>query len=116
MYTVTIVPTKSDSHVIFVYNYRVYSILPPNALRRDFNGKCIELIEGHALEVVVEVYNATHEILTCVLHVRRYCTVVVMSTAFDAGVPGLNLFRGCFFFLHIFTRPKRNRRHYFKLL
>ena len=31
-------------------------ILPPNALRRDCNGKCIELIEGHALEVVVEVY------------------------------------------------------------
>ena len=30
--------------------------LPPNALRRDCNGKCIELIEGHALEVVVEVY------------------------------------------------------------
>ena len=31
-------------------------ILPPNALRRDCNGKCVELIEGHALEVVVEVY------------------------------------------------------------
>ena len=30
-------------------------ILPQNALRRDFNGKCIELIEGHYLEVVVEV-------------------------------------------------------------
>ena len=29
--------------------------LPPNALRRDCNGKCIEYIEGHALEVVVEV-------------------------------------------------------------
>ena len=29
--------------------------LPQNALRRDFNGKCIELIEGHYLEVVVEV-------------------------------------------------------------
>ena len=25
-------------------------------MRRDCNGKCIELIEGHALEVVVEVY------------------------------------------------------------
>ena len=32
------------------------TILPPNALRRDCNGKCIKLIEGHALEVVVEVY------------------------------------------------------------
>ena len=31
------------------------AILPQNALRRDFNGKCIELIEGHYLEVVVEV-------------------------------------------------------------
>ena len=29
------------------------SILPQNALKRDFNGKCIELIEGHYLEVVV---------------------------------------------------------------
>ena len=47
--------------------------------------------------------------------VRRYCSVVVMSTALDAGLPGSNLFRGCFFF-HIFTRPKRNRRHYFSLL
>ena len=34
----------------------VHGILPPNALRRDCNGKCIELIEGHALEVVVEVF------------------------------------------------------------
>ena len=31
------------------------TLLPQNALRRDFNGKCIELIEGHYLEVVVEV-------------------------------------------------------------
>ena len=28
-------------------------ILPQNALRRDCNGKCIEIIEGHYLEVVV---------------------------------------------------------------
>ena len=35
---------------------QVVCILPPNALRRGCNGKCIELIEGHALEVVVEVY------------------------------------------------------------
>ena len=33
-----------------------YIILPPNALWRYCNGKCIEYIEGHALEVVVEVY------------------------------------------------------------
>ena len=31
-------------------------ILPQNALKRDFNGKCIELIEGHYLEVVVLLY------------------------------------------------------------
>ena len=30
-------------------------ILPQNALRRDCNDKYIELIEGHYLEVVVEV-------------------------------------------------------------
>ena len=30
-------------------------ILPQNALRRDYNSKCIEWIEGHYLEVVVEV-------------------------------------------------------------
>ena len=30
--------------------------LSQNALRRNSNGKCIELIEGHYLEVVVEVY------------------------------------------------------------
>ena len=45
----TIVPTKSDSHVIF----------------------CLQLLSIK--------YNATHKILTCVLHVRRYCSVVVMS-------------------------------------
>ena len=31
-------------------------ILPQNALKRDFNGKCIELIEGHYVEVVVLLY------------------------------------------------------------
>ena len=35
---------------------RMGGILPPNALRRDFNDKCIELIEGHYLEVMVDVY------------------------------------------------------------
>ena len=28
-------------------------ILPQNALKRNYNGKCIEWIEGHYLEVVV---------------------------------------------------------------
>ena len=68
----TIVPTKSDSHVIF----------------------CLQLPSISC--------NATHKILTCVLHVRRYCSVVVMSTALDAGVPGSNLFRGCCCFFFIF--------------
>ena len=31
------------------------TILPLNAFRRDCNGKCIDGIEGHYLEVVVEV-------------------------------------------------------------
>ena len=31
-------------------------ILPQNALKRDCNGKCIEWIEGHYLEVVVLLY------------------------------------------------------------
>ena len=31
-------------------------ILPQNALKRDCNGKCIERIEGHYLEVVVLLY------------------------------------------------------------
>ena len=35
-----------------------------------------------------------------------YVSVVVMSTALDAGVPGSNLFRGCCFFLHILLGPK----------
>ena len=30
-------------------------MLPQNALRRDCNGKCIELIEGHYLAVMAEV-------------------------------------------------------------
>ena len=34
-----------------------HSILPQNALKRDCNGKCIELIKGHYLEVVVLLYN-----------------------------------------------------------
>ena len=40
---------------IISFTHPSYPILPQNALRRDFNGKCIELIEGHYLEVVVEV-------------------------------------------------------------
>ena len=32
------------------------------ALRRDSNGKCIERIEGHYLEVVVEVYALVREV------------------------------------------------------
>ena len=77
----TIVPTKSDSDILFTIAEYI-------------------------------VYNDTHKILTCVLHVRRYCSVVVMSTALDAGVPGSNLFRGLFFSSY-FTRPKSNRRLYF---
>ena len=30
-----------------------FLILPQNALKRDRNSKCIDLIEGHYLEVVV---------------------------------------------------------------
>ena len=37
--------------------YCVESILPQNALRRDSSGKSTELIEGHYLEVVIEVYS-----------------------------------------------------------
>ena len=36
--------------------HRFSSTLPQNALRRDCNGKCIEIIEGHYLEVVVLLY------------------------------------------------------------
>ena len=36
------------------------TILPQNALRRDSNGSSIEWIEGHYLEVVVEVYVTPH--------------------------------------------------------
>ena len=70
-------PTKSDSHVIFCLLLR--SIL----------------------------YNASHKILTCVHHIRRYCNVVVMSRALGAGVPGSNLSRGVFFkyFTNIVDRP-----------
>ena len=70
-------PTKSDSHVIF------------------------------CLQVLSLYYNATHKLLTCVRHVISYCSVVVMSTALDAGVPGSNLFRVFFFFffLHILLGP-----------
>ena len=42
-------------------NFHV-DILPQNALRQDCNGKCIEWIEGHYLEVVVELY------ITCQVH------------------------------------------------
>ena len=41
--------------IIPILLHHLSSILPQNALRRDFNGKCIEMIEGHYLEVVVEV-------------------------------------------------------------
>ena len=36
--------------------YSDISILPQNALKRDRNSKCIDLIEGHYLEVVVLLY------------------------------------------------------------
>ena len=36
--------------------YAHVTILPQNVLRRDCNDERIELIEGHYLEVVVEVY------------------------------------------------------------
>ena len=36
--------------------HRAIPILPQNALRRDYNGKSIEIIEGHYLEVVVLLY------------------------------------------------------------
>ena len=38
------------------------NILPQNALRRDCNGKCIEIIEGHYLEVVVLLYIGDKEL------------------------------------------------------
>ena len=46
---------KSIFRLPFLEENLVYidSILPQNALKRDCNGKCIELIEGHYLEVVV---------------------------------------------------------------
>ena len=40
----------------YQYTISCQSILPQNALRRDCNGKCIEIIEGHYLEVVVLLY------------------------------------------------------------
>ena len=50
------------------FSKMVKVILPQNALRRDRNSKCIDLIEGHYLEVVVllyihNVYN--HENVLC---------------------------------------------------
>ena len=54
-YTFAVLSVKSDSDVLFCLQNNQGLILPPNALRRDCNGKCIEYIEGHALEVVVEV-------------------------------------------------------------
>ena len=35
------------------HTLNAFGILPQNALKRDCNGKCIERIEGHYLEVVV---------------------------------------------------------------
>ena len=46
-------PGKTENS--YFVKFTDVGILPQNALRRDFNGKCIELIEGHYLEVVVEV-------------------------------------------------------------
>ena len=57
--TCTVVPTKSDSDVILCLQFLskiLTCILPQNALRHDCNGKCIEIIEGRYLEVVVLLY------------------------------------------------------------
>ena len=48
-------PVKPVQQPVQQQQQYAQATLPPNALRRDCNGKCIELIEGHALEVVVEV-------------------------------------------------------------
>ena len=40
---------------------------------------------------------------------------MVKSTALDAGVPGSNLFRGCCFFLRIFTRAQKEQAALFQL-
>ena len=47
------------SIITSIYDSSV-STLPQNALRRDCNGKCIEIIEGHYLEVVVLLYMYIH--------------------------------------------------------
>ena len=49
-YVVYIMHAAGRVNILFVH------ILPQNALRRDCNGKCIEIIEGHYLEVVVLLY------------------------------------------------------------
>ena len=59
-----------DSHA-----FRPITILPQTALRRDCKGKCIEWIEGHYLEVVVEVYLMKHNgviLYHLYLHVGEY--------------------------------------------
>ena len=40
-------------NIKYVWTQFLTSTLPQTALSRDCNGKCIEIIEGHYLEVVV---------------------------------------------------------------
>ena len=54
-------------------------ILPQNASRRDCNGKCIEWIEGHYLEVVVEVYLTTGGVTVLYPWARRFIHCLVQE-------------------------------------
>ena len=50
----SVVRSSGDVFCRYIKTRRT-TILPQKALRRDCNGKCIEWIESHYLEVVVEV-------------------------------------------------------------
>ena len=52
----TLAPKRYTAGFCMVAKVILWCILPQNALRRDCNSKCIEIIEGHYLEVVLLLY------------------------------------------------------------
>ena len=52
--SIPVIEQNRTEHIFIDIKFRpLTGILPQNALRRDCNGKCIDWIEGHYLEVVV---------------------------------------------------------------
>ena len=73
-------------HIPLPHTNILTSILQQNALKRDCNGKCIERIEGHYLEVVVLLYIKIWAMHVHLLSSSGESTVTIQKGDLDRGV------------------------------